>query len=382
MTELKINPTFRDLIPPLSAYELEALEAELRHWARAYAPIITWNGTIVDGHHRYEICKKYNLLFKVEETQFEDEDSAMLWIIDNQSARRNLTTASKIRLAMKKLDILKGRAKKRMLAGKKLDPSVDLREGSGKVSEEIAKEAGVSPSSVERFMYIEKHADKKLVDDLCEGEFITDDKGKTRRLSIDGVYNETKLKEERAKVVEKLESLDVKEVKATEGVYDVISIDPPWGVDDVWARSAHAGYKPLQYPTMSVEEIKEMKVPCTEDCHVFLWTTQKFLPKAFEVIDAWGLDYVCTFIWAKNGGPKALGLPVYNAEFFIYARKGRPQFVDTKNFFTVLNAKRGGHSEKPEEFYDMLRRVTAGRRLDMFNRREIEGFEGWGNECA
>ena len=177
------------------------------------------------------------------------------------------------------------------------------------------------------------------------------------------------------------EELGNQEVSTAGGEYDVIVMDPPWPMQKI-TRDVRPNQADFDYPTMNEDEIKAMDIPAAPDCHIFIWTTHKFLPMALRCAEHWGFRYICTFVWHKPGGFQPIGLPQYNAEFALYCRKGTPEFVDTKAFKTCFEAGRGAHSEKPEEFYDVLRRVTSGRRLDMFNRRQIEGFEGWGNESA
>jgi N6-adenosine-specific RNA methylase IME4 len=179
---------------------------------------------------------------------------------------------------------------------------------------------------------------------------------------------------------DKIEKIRGQAVSAPEGTYSTIVIDPPWPMEKI-ERECRPNQVKFDYPTMDEAALAVLKVPAAPNCHVWLWTTQRFLPMAFRLLDAWTLKYVATFVWHKPGGFQPVGLPQYNCEFALYARKGSPKFLTTKKFPTCFQAPRGKHSEKPTEFYDMVRRVTAAKRLDMFNRRAIEGFEGWGQEA-
>ncbi len=116
MVALNIKKEFRELIPPLSEEEFLGLEKNILTYGCKH-PIETWNNFIIDGHHRYEICQKHIINFKAEEVDLPDEEAVILWMIDNQSDRRNMTTAAKIRLKARKITILQKRAEERMKSG-------------------------------------------------------------------------------------------------------------------------------------------------------------------------------------------------------------------------------------------------------------------------
>jgi len=163
------------------------------------------------------------------------------------------------------------------------------------------------------------------------------------------------------------------------GKYAVLVIDPPWDIKKI-PLEVRPNQDQIDYPVMTLEEITEWSLAvekAAKDCHVFLWTIQKYLHAALHVITAWGFTHVNTFVWHKSGGFQPRGLQQYNCEFVLYARKGSPKFVDTKAFPLCFSAPRGKHSEKPDKFYDMVARCTGKKRLNMFARRKRVGFDSW-----
>ena len=92
--KLKIDEGFKNLIRPL--YQQEYLQLEANILADGCRnPITVWNGVIIDGHNRYEICTRHGIPFEVDEMDFECREEAIAWICANQLGRRNLTNETR-----------------------------------------------------------------------------------------------------------------------------------------------------------------------------------------------------------------------------------------------------------------------------------------------
>ena len=154
MKEIKIDPVFKELIPPLSEDEFAGLEESIMAHGGCRDTIKIWKDNIVDGHNRYAICQKHGLLYNTQDMRFSSRKDAELWIIQNQLGRRNLVKAQIIKLVLHKEAILKEKARQN-------------RSGSGgspvHTRKALAKEAGVSEQTVYRYMKIRELGTPKLL---------------------------------------------------------------------------------------------------------------------------------------------------------------------------------------------------------------------------
>jgi len=89
--EVKIHPEFQKWFDPLEEKEFEILEASIIKAGQADMPLVIWNGYLLDGHHRFKICQKHGLPYKVIHKVFEDEEYAEECALEVQDGRRNIT---------------------------------------------------------------------------------------------------------------------------------------------------------------------------------------------------------------------------------------------------------------------------------------------------
>jgi N6-adenosine-specific RNA methylase IME4 len=147
---------------------------------------------------------------------------------------------------------------------------------------------------------------------------------------------------------------------------------------------------------MSIEELCDLDIAAeraADQAHLYLWTTAGHLPDAFRVVDAWGFTYKTYLVWVKP----QMGMGNYfrvSTELVLFGIKGgmRTRDMATLNYF---EARRGKHSAKPWQFYDLVARSSPGPYLEMFARCDAanqlpgtcqcarckRGWEVWGNQA-
>ena len=169
---LRIDPEFKAQIPPLTQEERKQLEENILAEGELLAPILVWNGTIVDGHNRYEILQsRPEIPCSVRNLELETRDEVLIWICKHQLGRRNLTPEQKKFLMGKQYDAEKQADGFHGNQHTRPVPSAgaqnEHKQAAEKTCERIARENHISASAVRRAALFAAGVD--LAEELCPG---------------------------------------------------------------------------------------------------------------------------------------------------------------------------------------------------------------------
>ncbi|NMA55810.1 MAG: hypothetical protein GX952_07830 [Firmicutes bacterium] len=384
---LQIDPEFKKLIPPLTTDEYAGLEKSIIEEG-CRDPLVVWGNIIIDGHNRYEICRRHNINFEFIIKSFPSLQDVKAWIINNQLSRRNLTAEQRNYLIGKQYQEQKkdvGRPVK-----------FPQNEGIGETAKAIATEHKISRATVERAA-----AFTQAVDTIA-GNVGEDARqkilGRDAKLTAKDVHRVAAMEPEKQReVLDKvftgkaksvvdarrlLRKEETKDAPPLKGKYRVIYADPPWKYGD--ERDGSTTGATDHYPTMNITELCDLPVSdiAEDNAVLFMWTTSPLLEDSFKVINAWGFRYKSSFVWDKikhNMGH-------YNSvrhEFLLICTRGSCTPDVVKLYDSVQSIERTEHSKKPEEFRAIIDTLyTHGNKIELFARQPADGWEVWGNVPA
>lgn len=380
---MEIDNEFKDLIPPLTPEEYTGLEQSIINEG-CRESIIIWKGIIVDGHNRYEICKKHGINFNVTEKNFDDKTSAKIWIVRNQFCRRNISIYQRSELAIELEGFFREKAKENQSSGGGDKKSKDVKSGcqnSDKAilpidtKKELAKIAGVSHDTIAKVKTIREKAKPEIVEKVRKNE-----------MSVNEAYTSIKRQEKEDKRQGQVRHNETiiknNPTPLPNQKYKSILIDPPWDWGDEGDINQLGRAKPT-YQTMSFEQILNLPISelSEDNAHIYLWITNRSLPKGFALLEKWGFRYVTTITWGKP----SFGMGNYfrgQTEHLLFGVKGSLPLL-RKDVGTLLLAGRGEkHSSKPDESYRLIESCSPGAWLEMFARSKRNGWASWGGEIV
>lgn len=389
---LTIDNEFKKLLAPLLTEEREELERNIL--ARGCLdPLKAWQGVLIDGHNRYEICTKHALPYKVTELSFNDRDDVIDWIIDNQIGRRNLTQQQTSYYRGVKYERLKKRQ------GGRSDREFGVEEiATPKTADVIAEQHGVSERTVRNDAAYARAIDAiaETAGEEVKQQILTSELNVTKK---DVLNLASKPAEKQAAVLEKIVSGEAKSMRDAErltrkaetaksaimpsGKYRVIYADPPWKYGD--GLTENYGGTQYHYPSMSIDELCAMPIKeiAEDNAVLFMWVTSPLLEECFPIIRAWGFKYKSSFVWDKikhNMGH-------YNSvrhEFLLVCTRGSCTPDEKTLIDSVQSIERTNkHSEKPEEFRRIIETIyNHGSKLELFARQNHEGWFIYGNQLS
>jgi N6-adenosine-specific RNA methylase IME4/ParB-like chromosome segregation protein Spo0J len=379
IADIKAHP-LADLFPLMDGSEYQALVEDIRVRG-LISPIIMLDGMILDGRNRYRACIDAGVPVQTE--NFTGDDP-LGWVISSNLHRRHLNESQRAMIAAK-------------LANMRQGERTDLAQICAKSQDRAAELLNISRRTVQHAAVVRDHAVPELAQKVERGELAVsvaaeaarlppEEQRKIATLSEGGIRSTVRIRAKQAERSKREKLLGQATKKASvllgEKRYGVIYSDPPWRFEPYSRETGMDRAADNHYPTMTIEEIAELRIPAADDCVLFLWATAPMLPQALEIMRAWGFEYRSQIVWVKDKA--GTGYWARNKhELLLIGTKGRvPAPAPGEQFESAIQAPVGAHSEKPALFAEIIQKIFPTLpRLEMFARGRRRGWDVWGNEA-
>ena len=395
MAEYEFHP-IAAIFPMIQGDEFARLVADIAANG-VREPIWLYEGKVLDGRNRYEAAKKCGVSFdtkKFEGTALEAIER--VWSLNR--TRRHMTPSQAAMADAKRnkmtdayapvREAAKERHKEAVIRGNKSRHQDNPNGGTNSTIGETGKDEKPKASPKEK--PAPKTRDTRAKAAGTNAKYIdAADKILSNHPEMAADIESGKKTLSQAQRELRQAELAAKAPPPPSGKYRVIYADPPWKYNDAMAISRTGlgeSYGPAEahYPPMTISELCALPVRelAEDNAVLFLWTTSPLLEDTFQIVKAWGFKYKSSFVWDKvkhNMGH-------YNSvrhEFLLVCTRGSCTPDVKKLFDSVQSIERTEkHSEKPEEFRDIINTIYPnGTRIELFSRKAAEGWDAWGNEA-
>ena len=358
-----------ELFPLMESQEFEQLKADVATNGLREAIWLHPNGSIIDGRNRHRACVETKT--KPRFRTWGGSGSLVSFIVSMNLHRRHLTSSQRAVIALEMLPILETEARERQRTKK---PQTNTL-----LSQQIA-EAKSNPEDGRTTQQAAKMA-------RTNRQYMND----AKKLQVEAPDLLGEIKEGKKTIPQAKRELVRRKRRETPPLptdkYRILYADPPWqyGNAGIIGPTDNYGHAHRHYPSKSINALCEMgteiKALTEDNAVLFLWVTSPMLEDGFKIIKAWGFQYKTSFVWDKikhNYGH-------YNSvrhELLLVCTKGSCTPDHAKLYDSVQSIERSSkHSEKPEEFRNIIDDIYPnGKRIELFGRKEVKGWEVWGNE--
>jgi len=366
-----------NIFPMMQGEEFDALKADIAANGLREAIWLHPDGRIIDGRNRYLAC--CDLGIEPEYRTWNGCGSLVAFVVSLNLHRRHLTSGQQAMIAAEVLPMLEVEAKERQGRRSDLEPIGENLFGD--FVQKIEQSDPMASRSIEQAASMFS----------TNRQYVAD----AKRLMQDAPDLAEQVKTGDMKITEARRQLNQRQKAESPPLptnkYRVIYADPPWKYSNNGAIETANGREVFtrveqHYPTMSIEELcamgPDVQAMTEPDAVLFLWTTSPMLEVAFDVINSWGFKYKTSVIWNKMRHTWGHYVSVRHELLLICTRGScTPDANELPN--SVQSIERSDrNSEKPEQFRQMIDQMyTYGRRIELFSRTNVDGWEVWGNEC-